>query len=57
MSDFSASPLYAPIFGCCHVFLLVSVQMPSKLTLDLGHEPRKLKVKILNPKSFVSQWS
>ena len=31
--------------------------MPSELTLDLGHEPRKLKVKILNLKSFVSQWS
>ena len=31
--------LYAPIFGWCHVFLLVSVQMPLKLMHDLGDEP------------------
>ena len=60
MSDFAASPLYAPIFGCCHVVLLMSVQMPSELMIDLGHElshePRKLKVKVLNSNSFLSQW-
>ena len=57
MCGSTVSPLYAPTFGWCHVFLLVSVQMPLKLMHDLGHElsfwPCKLEIKGLDPNSFV----
>ena len=60
MCGSTVSPLYAPTFGWCHVFLLVSVQMPLKLMHDLGDEPsherRTLEVKVLNPNTFVSYW-
>ena len=44
MSSSAASPLYGPIFGCCHGVLLVSVQMLSEWIFDLS---RKLNSKPL----------
>lgn len=45
MSGTAASPLYGPIFGCCHGDLLVSVQMPSEWIFDPS---RKLNFKPLD---------
>ena len=39
MCGSTVTPLYAPTFGWCHVFLLMSVQMLLKLMHDLGDEP------------------